>query len=737
MKNVEKVKPTGLFTNYIYKAIPLAFDESMSYYETLCGLLNYLKETVIPALNNNADAIIEVQALMTELQNYVNNYFDNLDVQEEINNKLDEMVEDGTLQNIIVAYLQIASVLGYDTVSDMVESTNLIEGSICKTLGEQSYNDGKGAFYRIRTLTVSDVIDGINIIALDNYETLIAELVSSFNSLILSFDTISDMKSNAILKNGDIVKTLGYRNKNDGGSALYTIRTKTNDDVTDEMTKIALSDETLIAEIVYQDAYIDVKQFGAYCDNDHDDTNAIQKAIDYLASKNGGTVFIPSGTLIITNPIRIESNIHLTGVKGKSIIKASNSFTDVTYQAMIVNKHTPMNLSETHDDSIIIDNLKFDNNGKANAGHDGLIQFRGVTNSKIKDIEMIVNGNNCWGVILFSANQQVTVDSVRIDNVSEDNSLGGCLWVRSGLIANGDENKKSIGLHVTNSTFTSTAKDELVVISEGVSGGWTECEITNCELIGKAVTNLPNYLMVVSPTVSTDNSFVKALLNNITISGKCVNAGIITGYENFNPTRLQAVISNLIINLSAGSVGIQSKDQNQIFTNCKVNVPEGSEACNYGTFIGCNFYGKARGSYLYSCYVNNPTYEGCENCRIVRDSIIYGNTYGLKYYGEFMNPMITNNTIYSNNSGIYGQFASNKGMKNGIISGNFIRRQTDNDNTGTSGIDVRYSTNMQLVNNLVYGTPDGSTGNTTAFNLFIRSDNAVNLTNYANVKISP
>ena len=64
MNNVEKIKPTGLFTNYIYKAIPLAFDESMSYYETLCGLLSYLKDTVIPALNNNADAIIEVQNLM-------------------------------------------------------------------------------------------------------------------------------------------------------------------------------------------------------------------------------------------------------------------------------------------------------------------------------------------------------------------------------------------------------------------------------------------------------------------------------------------------------------------------------------------------------------------------------------------------------------------------------------------------------------------------------------------------
>ena len=60
---VIKSGKTGLFTNYIYKAIPLAFDESMSYYETLCGLLNYLQNTIIPTVNNNADAVAELQSL--------------------------------------------------------------------------------------------------------------------------------------------------------------------------------------------------------------------------------------------------------------------------------------------------------------------------------------------------------------------------------------------------------------------------------------------------------------------------------------------------------------------------------------------------------------------------------------------------------------------------------------------------------------------------------------------------
>lgn len=40
-----------------------------------------------------------------DLYNYVHDYFDNLDVQEEVNHKLDEMVEDGTLGEIIGEYL--------------------------------------------------------------------------------------------------------------------------------------------------------------------------------------------------------------------------------------------------------------------------------------------------------------------------------------------------------------------------------------------------------------------------------------------------------------------------------------------------------------------------------------------------------------------------------------------------------------------------------------------------------
>ena len=173
MKNVEKIKPSGIFTNYIYKAIPLAFDESMSYYETLCGILNLLKNQEI-IVNNNADALIE-------LQDYVTHYFDNLDVQEEINNKLDEMAESGELEEIIASYLNVNAILAYNTKDDMINAENLVNGSIARTLGNNNYLDGYGAFYKIRTIINTDIIDGVNKIALTNFNTLLAELIPDTN----------------------------------------------------------------------------------------------------------------------------------------------------------------------------------------------------------------------------------------------------------------------------------------------------------------------------------------------------------------------------------------------------------------------------------------------------------------------------------------------------------------------------------------------------------------------------
>ena len=172
--NNRNIKPITPFILFCQKVIPLAFDESMSYYECLCALTNYLYNEVTPAVNNNADAV-------TELQSYVANYFKNLDVQEEINNKLDEMAESGELTEIIAQYLQLAGILAYNTVADMKNATNIVNGSFAKTYGKLTYNDGEGSFYKIREVLNTDVIDEVNIIAILNDNNLVAELIKDKN----------------------------------------------------------------------------------------------------------------------------------------------------------------------------------------------------------------------------------------------------------------------------------------------------------------------------------------------------------------------------------------------------------------------------------------------------------------------------------------------------------------------------------------------------------------------------
>jgi beta-lactamase superfamily II metal-dependent hydrolase len=109
---IEYSKPVPPFVRFCAANIPMVFDDSLSYYEALCALWKWLQSDVIDVINNNAsvtDYYIEydkeTRQLFIELKNYVDNYFDNLDVQEEINNKLDAMVEDGTFEALLSAYI--------------------------------------------------------------------------------------------------------------------------------------------------------------------------------------------------------------------------------------------------------------------------------------------------------------------------------------------------------------------------------------------------------------------------------------------------------------------------------------------------------------------------------------------------------------------------------------------------------------------------------------------------------
>ena len=97
--NFNKLTPFRFFCLTNFPFIEEDFD-SLTTYELLCKIVEYLNK-VINTTNTIGTQTEELTNAFNKLKSYVDNYFTNLDVQDEINNKLNEMTKDGTFDKII------------------------------------------------------------------------------------------------------------------------------------------------------------------------------------------------------------------------------------------------------------------------------------------------------------------------------------------------------------------------------------------------------------------------------------------------------------------------------------------------------------------------------------------------------------------------------------------------------------------------------------------------------------
>jgi hypothetical protein len=238
-------------TNFPY--IEKDFD-ALTDYELLCLVVKFLNDVIANQNEQNASITRMYQSFLA-LQDYVNNTKDEL---EDAFNNLDDYVRNY-----------------FDNLDVQEEINNKLD---------QMLEDGV-------------------------LEQIIEQFIQS--SAIWCFDSVTDMKSATNLVNGSYAKTLGYHNLNDGGAGLYKIRNITGSDNVDEGHLIAMNNENLVAELIYTDN-INVKQFGAYGDNNHDDTIAIQNAIDYCL-ETIGVLKINNGQYKITNELEINKTIKIYG----------------------------------------------------------------------------------------------------------------------------------------------------------------------------------------------------------------------------------------------------------------------------------------------------------------------------------------------------------------------------------------------------------------------------------------
>lgn len=151
--------------------------------QQLTRLFNELSE-------ETQETVEEYITKFIELKDFVDDYFDNLDVQEEINNKLDQMAEDGVLKEIMQPYF------------DMLASTYTIN-EITVEQGKHT-EDGKSTDYWITHIPHTDS-DG-NIISIKHGtadDVMTASLSSTENGLSFAHRKNATMCVNASIYDAD------------------------------------------------------------------------------------------------------------------------------------------------------------------------------------------------------------------------------------------------------------------------------------------------------------------------------------------------------------------------------------------------------------------------------------------------------------------------------------------------------------------------------------------------------
>ena len=137
--------------------------DALTEWQLFCKLGKEINK-IIDSQNIVGEQAENLTNAFNNLKNYVDNYFKNLDVKDEINNKLNEMVESGEFSNILAELIYTLKV--YDNIDKMKNDETLINGQKVFCFGYTTAGDiGKGYYY-ITNQTLEE--NNLTIIKLNN-----------------------------------------------------------------------------------------------------------------------------------------------------------------------------------------------------------------------------------------------------------------------------------------------------------------------------------------------------------------------------------------------------------------------------------------------------------------------------------------------------------------------------------------------------------------------------------------
>lgn len=148
MFNYKNLTPFQLFCCNNFPFIEETFDD-LTRYKMLCKIVGYLQDKIIPAIDDIGNSQNEIIQSFNELKSYVDNYFTDLNIQNEINNKLDEMAENGELANLITNFINLNPIITFKNIQELKNAEFLVNNNIVLCMGYYNLNDGGKNYYLI------------------------------------------------------------------------------------------------------------------------------------------------------------------------------------------------------------------------------------------------------------------------------------------------------------------------------------------------------------------------------------------------------------------------------------------------------------------------------------------------------------------------------------------------------------------------------------------------------------
>ena len=228
------------------------------------------------------------------------------------------------------------------------------------------------------------------------FDSFIEEIVNLQTTF--TFNSVADMKSATNLVDGSFTRTSGYYSYNDGGGAYYKIRTKTNDDIIDEMFIIEI-DENLVAELQFDKEINYLQVGGKVNDETYDSSITIQTLINKLYEKKAGKIYLPAENLYFQDTIILKSNVEIIGFGDYSIWNFNSNVWQDKITTLYYNGQTEKDLFITniedtsqlnYQPNIVLKNLYIVGNNNVSNG----LNLIGITKSNIENITIIGCKNN-------------------------------------------------------------------------------------------------------------------------------------------------------------------------------------------------------------------------------------------------------------------------------------------------------------------------------------------------------